>query len=57
MDELKKIAKESGSDEILWPGDGLKKANEVVKGPQSGEQTKIPEIRNDGKKYNGDKQT
>ena len=54
-DNLKNLDK-AGSDEVQWPGDGLKKPG-TIKGAQPGEKTVIPEILNDGKKYEGDKQT
>lgn len=42
-----------------WPGDKLRKAGEVDRKQKNlGEEvTRIPEIRNDGKRYEGTKQT
>jgi hypothetical protein len=37
----------------LWPGEGLRKAGEVIEETERGEKTIIPEILNDGKRHDG----
>lgn len=51
--ELSKAAADVGSDDgVYWPGEGMRKAGEVIQG-KNGEVTRIPTILNSGKKYDG----
>lgn len=49
--DLKKVAEESGTHCTQWPMDFIHPPGILTDGK---EKTVIPEIRNDGKKYNGE---
>jgi len=53
MKTLQDVLDEAGVKETQWPGDHRLEPGSVVRDEKRGEETKIPVIRNDGKRYNG----
>jgi hypothetical protein len=53
MKTLKDVLDEAGVEETHWPVDYRLEPGEVIQDKTRDETTRIPIIRNDGKRYNG----
>jgi len=53
MKSLQEVLDDAGVKETSWPGDHRLEPGSEIRDEKRGEETKIPVIRNDGKRYNG----